>query len=203
MSRVDVVILGAVIVVMGCATVQKEGPQPTSRSRVARAPSVAPRVRRLAVDGRAPAHELGARLSAGARALGVSGSVAFVWGDVAPVPSGAERVELRADGVSVSGYLVPNAHEVDMGQLAEGIHDVLMVSCDERGLYGTHPSGRGRTRLELGVADAEARREAEETFAFVSLMPGDLPGGATSGQILGLLAELPTRVRYAVLALPG
>lgn len=206
MSRVDVVILGAVIVVMGCAGTQKEEPQPASAprvSRVARPTAPPPRTYAMTVDARAPAAELGHELAARAREIGVSGQVAFVWGDVAPVPPNARRVELRAGEARVPGFLVPEAHEVDMGQLAADIHNVVMVGCDDQGLYGSHPSGPGRHRIDFGASDAEARREAQELFAFVSIMPGDISARLTSGQVVSLLQQLPTRVRYAVLALPS
>ena len=135
--------------------------------------------------------------------IGVAGPTAFVWGDVSPAPSGARRIEIRAGNTSVQGFLIPSAHEVDMGQLAPGIHNVVMVGCDDRGLYGSHPSGPGRHRIEFGAADGELEREAREIFGFVSLMPGDVSEGVTSGQVLSLLKELPSRVRYAVMALPG
>lgn len=203
MSRVDVVILGAVIVVMGCATTRKEEPEPTSAPRLSRAATPPPRVHSMPVDANAPADELGARLAERAREIGVASPAAFVWGDVVPPPPGARRVELRAGSATLAGYLVPEAHSIDMGQLASGIHQVVMVGIDERGLYGSHPSGPGRQRLDFVRDDAETRREAEETFAFVSLAPGDLERGVSSGYVLSLLEKLPSRVRYAVMALPG
>lgn len=203
MSRVDVVILGAVIVVMGCATTPKEEAQPASRLSRPERPIVQPRVHVLTLDARTPARALGSELAARATELGVAGPTAFVWGDVSPAPSGARRIEIRAGNTSVQGFLIPSAHEVDMGQLAPGIHNVVMVGCDDRGLYGSHPSGPGRHRIEFGAADGELERESREIFGFVSLMPGDVSEGVTSGQVLSLLKELPSRVRYAVMALPS
>ncbi|MBK8995377.1 MAG: hypothetical protein IPM35_06405 [Myxococcales bacterium] len=206
MSRVDVVILGAVIVVMGCASAQKEEPQPASSPRLSRSSRPTPpppRTYPISLDARAPATELGQALAERAREIGVSGQVAFVWGDVVPAPPNARRVELRAGSASVPGFLVPEAHEIDMGQLAPDIHNVVMVGCDEQGLYGSHPSGPGRHRIDFSVSDAETRREAHEVFAFVSIMPGDVSSRLTSGQVVSLLGQLPTRVRYAVLALPS
>lgn len=203
MSRVDVVILGAVIVVMGCASTQKEPPSASRTSRAVRSAAPPARTYSVSVDERAPAAELGSRLTERAREIGVEGPTAFVWGDVTPLPSNARRLEVRAGSAVLSGFLLPDAHEMDMGQLASGIHNVVMVGCDERGLYGSHPSGPGRHRIELGPSDAETRRQAEELFAFVSVMPGDVTEGVTSGQVVSLLRQLPSRVRYAVMALPG
>ncbi len=203
MSRVDVVILGAVIVVMGCAATPKEEARPTAGLSRPERPAVEPRVHLVSLDARAPANTLGSELAARAAEIGVTGPTAFVWGDVSPVPPGARRVEIRAGSASLRGFLIPSAHEVDMGQLATGIHDVVMVGCDDRGLYGSHPSGPGRHRIELGATDPELRREASESFAFVSVMPGDLSDSVTFGQVVSLLHDLPSRVRYAVMALPS
>ena len=205
MSRVDVVILGAVIVVIGCATTPKEEIQPASSPRLSRAapPAVPPRVHMISIDARAPAAQLGAQLAARIGDLGVSGPAALVWGDVSPLPPGARRVEIRAGAAAVRGFVVPDAHEVDMGQLAPGIHNVVMVGLDERGLYGSHPSGPGRHRIDAAANDDESRRAALESFAFVRVMPGDVSESLTAGQVVSLLETLPTSVRYAVLALPS
>jgi hypothetical protein len=198
-TRVDVVVLGAVVVVMGCATAQKEEARPASSPRQARAAEPPDRVLALRVDAAASAVGLGAQLSDRARSVGVAGRVAFVWGDVRPAPPGARPAEIQAGGARVRGYLVPGAHELDMGELAAGIREVVVVGCDERGLYGTDPSGPGRSRLDSAPPDPGS---AEETFAFVSLQPGDLSGEVSSARLVSLLEQLPRRVRYAVLALP-
>ncbi|MBK7580207.1 MAG: hypothetical protein IPI67_08395 [Myxococcales bacterium] len=206
MGRVDVVVLGAAIVVMGCATARNEEPQPSSPSGVSRRASEktpAPRVHTLSVDGRMPAQRLGAALADRARELGVQGPVAFVWGDLTPPPQGARAAEIRADGIVLRGFLVPEAHEVDMGQLASEIHNVVMVGCDRRGLYAGHPSGPGRHPIDFSLESADTRRDGREIFAFVSILPGDLDEGVSSGQIVAELQKLPTRVRYAVMALSG
>jgi len=202
MARADVVILGAVIVVMGCASTQVEEPSPLARSSQAnpRATRIGARIHTARVEAAVPARELGGRIQERARELGLSGPVAFVWGDVSPAPAESTRLELVVGGRHLSGWLVPEAHQVDMGTLASGIHDVIMVGAEAKGLYGHAPGLGGR--IELDGAHV-AWREPERTFALVSLMPGDVSAELDSGDLVAMLERLTPRVRYSVMPLPG
>lgn len=181
------------VLVLGCATVRKEEPpRPISRAE----PS--PAQRPLELDPSMPGDALGQEISRQVRAKGVPGPVAFVWGDALP-PPGALEIELRAGEERLSGWLVGAAHEVDMGRLAQGVRDVVVVSCDESRLYAARPPEPARLPLDLDRSSAED----QEIFAIVSLEPGDVSDAATSQDVIGLLRKLPGRVRYAVMGLPG
>ncbi len=204
--RIELVMVGAMVVVVGCATARREEPAPQplgiARSpwnRDLAGPAVPERVHHLDVSPELPAGELGKALGDRARAIGVEAPIAFVWGDVKPVPAGARRAEIRAQGSRVSGWLVGSANSIDMGQLAPDIHDVVLVSAEKNQLFASHPSGSVRSPLDLELRDAESRRD--EVFAFVSLEPGDIGPEARAGEVLALLDRLPGRVRYAVMAL--
>jgi len=89
-----------------------------------------------------------------------------------------------------------------MGKLADGIENVVMVQCERTQLLAGHPSGPERAPLELPKEETGSQRESG-LFAFVSLEPGDVADDATSGDVVALLSRLPSRVRYAVMGLPG
>jgi hypothetical protein len=188
--------------IVGCATTRQEEPSPRPVAPP-RAATEAPRpeLTRIEVDPALPADALGSVLSRRATALGLPASVALVWGDAPELP-GAQRVAIESGGSRLEGWLVGGAQNVDMGKLADGIHNVVVVRCEKRRLLAGHPSGPGRTPLELPQADARGQRETD-LFAFVSLEPGDVADDATSGDVVALLSRLPNRVRYAVLGLPG
>ena len=203
-SRFEWFAWGAFVVVVGCASTRKEEPQPLGMVRTPREAdsATAPeRTRELAVDPKLPADALGPTLATRARGLGIEAPVAFVWGDISPLPDGARRARLSAGPSKLDGWLVPAAQNVDMGKLAPEIHDVVMVGCEKHHLVGSHPSGPGRHRIDFTNDDAETRREAHELFAFVSVEPGDVNDAATAGDVIALLEKLPTRVRYAVMGL--
>lgn len=195
---------GTFVVVVGCASTRKEEPQPVGMARTPRTADSTPapdRARELGVDPDLPADALGKSLAAQARGMGVETPIAFVWGDISPIPDGARRARVRSGSAKLDGWLVPAAHNVDMGKLAPEIHNVVMVGCEKDHLYGSHPSGPGRHPIDFAHDDAETQREAHELFAFVSVEPGDVNDAATAGDVIALLEKLPTRVRYAVMGL--
>jgi hypothetical protein len=201
MRRTLLVVAGFAWIV-GCAATRQEEPAPQPAAppaAAARAPAA--HVARIQVDPSLPADALGPVLARHAGELGLPRAVAFIWGD-ASEPPGARRVAIEAGGARIEGWLVGGAQQVDMGKLADGIDNVVMVKCDKTQLLAGHPSGPGRIPLDFPEQDTDGQRESG-IFAFVSLEPGDVADDATSGDVVALLSRLPSRVRYAVIGLPG
>jgi hypothetical protein len=138
-----------------------------------------------------------------ARSAGVAAPAALIWGDLAALPDGARRVRIRSGQAKLDAWLVPAAHQVDMGRLASDVHDVLFVHCGRRNLWASRASEQERVRIDFEhEADERTRTESHELFAFVNSDPGDISDRATSENVVALLERLPTRARYAVMGLP-
>lgn len=139
------------------------------------------------------------RLAHEARQHGLGKTVAFVWGDVSPLP-GSIPVHITTEHESLDGWLVGGAHELDVGKLAPEIENISLVEVEGRGLFASHPSAPGRQRIDLdGPHDYESRRQARVVFAMVDGESGhDVP----ADDAVDWLGKLSGWVRYGVLALP-
>jgi hypothetical protein len=184
-------------VVIGCAK------GPTNREAT---PNVAPapvatekRTPTVALERDTSLRVLEWRLAHAARVHGLGKTVAFVWGDVAPLP-GSIPVHITAEGKTLDGWLVGGAHELDVGKLAPDIENISLVEVEQRGLFASHPSAPGRHRIDLdGPHDSESRREARVVFAMVD---GESGHDVAADNAVEWLGKLSGWVRYGVLALP-
>jgi len=156
----------------------------------------------LEIDGTSDGDSFGANLGRRASELGVAGPAALIWGDATP-PPGARAVSVRVGESSIEGWLVGSAQHIDMGQLASEMHDVVLIGIEKRHLVASHPSGPGRFRFDLDREGDESQRRAVDTFALVSVEPGDVADDSTAQEVVALLTRLPQRVRYVVMPLPG
>jgi hypothetical protein len=139
------------------------------------------------------------RLAREAKQRGLGKTVAFVWGDVTPLP-GAIPVHITTEHKTLDGWLVGGAHELDVGKLAPDIENISLVQVDDRGLFASHPSAPGRQQIDLdGPHDSESRHQARVVFAMVD---GDSGHDVRADDAVAWLGKLSGWVRYGVLALP-
>jgi hypothetical protein len=139
------------------------------------------------------------KLARHAREQGLGHTVAFVWGDVTPLP-GSIPVHIAVKEKSLDGWLVGGAHELDVGKLAPEIENVSIVEVEDKGLFASHPSLRGRQVIDLdGPKDSESKLAARVVFAMVD---GESGHEVPAENAVEWLSKLSGWVRYGVLALP-
>jgi hypothetical protein len=195
----------AVVTALGCASTRRQEPAPKPASAVPDAAandngSVALEV---ALDPELRADRLGSVIAHQARSAGVAAPIALVWGDIGAIPEGAKRVRVRSGSAKLDGWLVPSAHQVDMGRLASDVHDVVLVHCGRKNLWASRLSEPERVRIDFEhESDENGLHPSRQTFALVTADPGDVSERAVSENIVALLDRLPTRTRYAVMGLP-
>lgn len=184
-------------VVIGCAQRSTaRDAAPTTTATVAASAEHAPTV---VLERDTSLRVLEWRLAREARAHGLGKTVAFVWGDVSPLP-GSVPVHITTEKKTLDGWLVGGAHELDVGKLAPEIENISLVAVEDRGLFASHPSAPGRQRIDLdGPHDYESRRQARVVFAMVD---GESGHDVAAENAVDWLGKLSGWVRYGVLALP-